>query len=137
MRSRVSSGGRNQLTPSLGCRGCATRAKAIGAQLILERIGVGTEVELTVTAPRCLREIACSHGFWLFRNRRRIREHHSCPIRILHCGRTPLLREGIAALVNAESDMKLSRKPRTDLKAIKQFKLHHPDVTLMTCRCRA
>ena len=53
------------------------------------------------------------------------------PIRILTVDDHALLREGIAALVNAESDMKLVAEASNGLEAIKQFKLHRPDVTLM------
>jgi DNA-binding NarL/FixJ family response regulator len=53
------------------------------------------------------------------------------PIRILTVDDHPLLREGIAALVNAESDMKLVAEASNGQEAIKQFRLHRPDVTLM------
>jgi DNA-binding NarL/FixJ family response regulator len=43
----------------------------------------------------------------------------------------PLLREGIAALVNAESDMKLVAEASNGKDAIEKFRLHRPDVTLM------
>lgn len=43
----------------------------------------------------------------------------------------PLLREGIAALVNAESDMKLVAEASNGQDAIEKFRLHRPDVTLM------
>src|SRR6202451_1851524 len=43
----------------------------------------------------------------------------------------PLLREGIATLVNAESDMKLVAEATNGQEAIEQFRLHRPDVTLM------
>src|SRR6266404_299805 len=42
-----------------------------------------------------------------------------------------LLREGIAALVNAESDMKLVAEASNGQEAIEKFRLHRPDVTLM------
>jgi DNA-binding NarL/FixJ family response regulator len=42
-----------------------------------------------------------------------------------------LLREGIAALVNAESDMKLVGQATNGQEAIEKFRLHRPDVTLM------
>jgi DNA-binding NarL/FixJ family response regulator len=43
----------------------------------------------------------------------------------------PLLREGIAALVNAESDMELLAEAANGHEAIEKFRLHRPDVTLM------
>src|SRR5271168_4964028 len=42
-----------------------------------------------------------------------------------------LLREGIAALINAESDIKVVAEAANGQEAIEQFRLHRPDVTLM------
>jgi DNA-binding NarL/FixJ family response regulator len=53
------------------------------------------------------------------------------PIRILTVDDHPLLRKGIAALVNAEPDMELVAEACNGQEAIEQFRLHHPDVTLM------
>jgi DNA-binding NarL/FixJ family response regulator len=52
-------------------------------------------------------------------------------IRVLTVDDHPLLREGIAALVNAEPDMKLVAEASNGLDAVEKFRLHHPDVTLM------
>jgi DNA-binding NarL/FixJ family response regulator len=52
-------------------------------------------------------------------------------IRILSVDDHPLLREGIAALVNAESDMQLVAEAANGQEAIENFRLHRPDVTLM------
>jgi len=52
-------------------------------------------------------------------------------IRILTVDDHALLREGIAALVNAEWDMKLVGEASNGEEAIEQFRLHRPDVTLM------
>jgi two-component system, NarL family, response regulator len=52
-------------------------------------------------------------------------------IRILTVDDHPLLRKGIALLVNAEPDMQLIGEASTGAEAIKQFKEHRPDVTLM------
>jgi DNA-binding NarL/FixJ family response regulator len=52
-------------------------------------------------------------------------------IGILSVDDHPLLREGIAALVNAESDMKLLAEASNGKDAIEKFRLHRPDVTLM------
>jgi DNA-binding NarL/FixJ family response regulator len=52
-------------------------------------------------------------------------------IRILTVDDHPLLRKGIAALVNAEADMKLIAEAANGEEAIEAFRLHRPDVTLM------
>jgi DNA-binding NarL/FixJ family response regulator len=52
-------------------------------------------------------------------------------IKVLSVDDHALLREGIAALVNAESDMKLVAEASNGLDAIEKFRLHRPDVTLM------
>lgn len=53
------------------------------------------------------------------------------PIRILTVDDHPLLRKGIAALVNAEPDMKLVAEASDGQEAIEKVRLHGPDVTLM------
>ena len=55
----------------------------------------------------------------------------SSPIRILTADDHALLRQGIAALVNAECDMKLIAEASNGQDAIEKFRLHRPDVTLM------
>ena len=52
-------------------------------------------------------------------------------IRILTVDDHPVLRQGIAALVNAESDMKLVAEASNGLDAIEKFRFHRPDITLM------
>jgi DNA-binding NarL/FixJ family response regulator len=52
-------------------------------------------------------------------------------IRVLSVDDHALLREGIAALVNAESDMKLIAEASNGKEAIEKFRLHRPNVTLM------
>lgn len=52
-------------------------------------------------------------------------------IRILTVDDHSLLRKGIAALVNAEPDMKLIAEASNGQEAIEKFRSLHPDVTLM------
>src|SRR6202161_2592299 len=52
-------------------------------------------------------------------------------IRILAVDDHPLLRKGIAALINAEPDMKLVAEASNGREAIAEFKRHQPDITLM------
>jgi DNA-binding NarL/FixJ family response regulator len=52
-------------------------------------------------------------------------------IRILAVDDHPLLREGIAALVNAEPDMKLIAEACNGEEAVAKFRLYRPEITLM------
>jgi DNA-binding NarL/FixJ family response regulator len=52
-------------------------------------------------------------------------------IRILAVDDHALLREGIAALVNGEPDMKLVAEASDGTQAVEKFRVYHPDVTLM------
>jgi DNA-binding NarL/FixJ family response regulator len=52
-------------------------------------------------------------------------------IRILAVDDHALLRKGIAALINAEPDMKLVAEASNGHEAIAEFKKHRPDMTLI------
>src|ERR1700693_5770454 len=52
-------------------------------------------------------------------------------IRILAVDDHPMLREGIAALLASQSDMKLVGEASTGREALEQFRNHRPDLTLM------
>lgn len=52
-------------------------------------------------------------------------------IRILAVDDHPLVRQGIARLVDVHSDMTLVAEASNGRDAIQQFRAHHPDVTLM------
>jgi DNA-binding NarL/FixJ family response regulator len=58
---------------------------------------------------------------------------HSVPnlIRILTVDDHPILRKGLAALVNAEPDLKLVAEAANGKEAIEAFRCHQPDITLM------
>src|SRR5215510_13981420 len=53
------------------------------------------------------------------------------PIRILTVDDHPLLREGIAAVLEGEADMVLVAEASNGSEAVEQFRTHRPDVTLM------
>jgi len=52
-------------------------------------------------------------------------------IRILAVDDHPVVRQGIAGLVGVQSDMTLVGEASNGREAIQQFRMHHPDVTLM------
>jgi DNA-binding NarL/FixJ family response regulator len=55
-------------------------------------------------------------------------------IRVFSVDDHPLLREGIAAIINSQSDMVMVAQAATGRDAIVQFRAHRPDVTLMDLR---
>jgi DNA-binding NarL/FixJ family response regulator len=55
-------------------------------------------------------------------------------IRVFSVDDHPLLREGIAAIINNQPDMTMVAQSANGQDAIQQFKLHQPDVTLMDLR---
>jgi len=52
-------------------------------------------------------------------------------IRILTVDDHPVVRQGIAGMIEIESDMTLVGEASNGREAIQQFRLHHPDITLM------
>ncbi len=60
--------------------------------------------------------------------------HTSDPIRILTVDDHPLLRDGIAAMVNNEADMRVVAEASNGREAMERFREHRPDITLMDIR---
>jgi len=56
------------------------------------------------------------------------------PIRVFSVDDHPLLREGIAAIINNETDMLMVAQAATGCEAVEMFRRHVPDVTLMDLR---
>jgi DNA-binding NarL/FixJ family response regulator len=52
-------------------------------------------------------------------------------IRVLTVDDHPLLREGVAVLIDTQSDMQLIGEASNGHEALEQFRTHHPDITLM------
>jgi DNA-binding NarL/FixJ family response regulator len=109
----------------------AANAQRIGSRLeFWSEAGVGTEVELRVQAIIAYekRGMALDCGC---STREEARMSVPNMIRILAVDDHPLLRKGIAALVNAEPDMKLVAEAANGEEAVEMFRIYRPDVTLM------
>lgn len=55
-------------------------------------------------------------------------------IRVFSVDDHPLLREGLAAIIDSQPDMLMVAQASTAEEAIQQFRMHRPDVTLMDLR---
>jgi DNA-binding NarL/FixJ family response regulator len=59
---------------------------------------------------------------------------HQAKIRVFSVDDHPLLREGIAAIIDNQPDMTMVAQAATGSEAIQMFRQHQPDVTLMDLR---
>ena len=97
----------------------------------------GTEIELTIPAPRAYADSAASRRGWFGerpwgeRLAECVMNSESGPIRILSVDDHPLIRRGVADLVAVQTDMKVIAEAGNGREAIEQFRLHRPDITLM------
>ena len=135
-------------TDHWGLLGMQERAESIGARLrVWTRRDKGTEVELTVpdvvafTSKRAPRVVACVAGVARVQARRdaiarraKVSIMSTSRIRVLSVDDHPLLREGIAAVINNQPDMSLVALATTGTEAVQRFREHRPDVTLMDLR---
>ena len=100
-----------------GLRGMRERAKLIGGKLtVWSELDAGTEVELSIPAARAYttatertanavnREVSCE-AIWA-RHREKAMSDEPSPIRILVADDHPVVREGVAALVGGQPDMR-------------------------------
>src|ERR1700723_3551573 len=71
---------------------------------------------------------------WIAHRERESRMNEPTRIRVLSVDDHPLLREGIAAIINNQPDMVLVAQACNALEAVQQFRKHQPDVTLMDLR---
>src|SRR5262249_40596768 len=68
-----------------------------------------------------------------FRNRRRIMRQQF-PIRLICVDDHPLMRRGVASIIEDQSDMSLVAEATSGREAIQKYREHRPDVTLMDLR---
>jgi DNA-binding NarL/FixJ family response regulator len=83
-------------------------------------------------APLSLRSVSRSRGY-AYRFGKNVTPNTK-RIRVLSVDDHPLLREGVAAVLEAQTDMELVGEAANGAEAIDSFRSHRPDVTLMDLR---
>ena len=129
-----------------GITGMRERAQRIGGSLrIRSRAAAGTEVELRIPAQVAFERQASGWplgchivqeipgGVFDGRNGESVMNSKR-KIRVFSADDHPLLREGIAAIINNQDDMVMVAQASNGREAIRLFREHQPDVTLMDLR---
>jgi DNA-binding NarL/FixJ family response regulator len=81
-------------------------------------------------------ENASAHadGEWTTRRKRASSMSEAPRIRVFSVDDHPLLREGLAAIINSQADMVLVAQASSAQEAVQMYRKHQPDVTLMDLR---
>ena len=116
-----------------GLRGMQERAKLAGGALeVWSQVAAGTEIAVNIPATSIYTKPASARWkFSRFKARLKVVDMESRPIRILAADDHPVFRSGIASLLADHQDMTLVAEASSGLEAVRQFRAHKPDITLM------
>ncbi len=129
-----------------GLAGMRERAERIGAKFqVLSRINAGTEIQLGIpgklgfegVSPGWFASLSSrffSRGGGAGPSRGITEVSETERIRVLSVDDHALVREGIAAMINDQPDMRLVAQAASGKEAIQSFRDHRPDIALMDVR---